>query len=289
MYLVVTVGVGLAALNTGNNLLYLVLGFLLSLIVASGVLSERVLKYVSVRRLLPEGAYAGEPFAMRYEVTRSQGVAFALSLSEANLQGSAFVAVVHAKQPQVARANLTAGARGPLQLTEVRVTTEFPLGLFAKTRAFELPELLLVYPRRGMSCAEPPELAGAPAGDGGNPRRRDGTGDLLGLRELQSGEDSRRVHWLKSAAAGKLLRVEREREERRQFVLEVHGPSGAALDQRCEEVAAQSQRLLAKGHEVGLTTDTSRIRPGSGPGQQRRLLAALAWAGFERPAAEPAP
>ena len=39
-YLVITMGVGLGALNTGNNLLYLVLGFLLSLIIASGVLSS---------------------------------------------------------------------------------------------------------------------------------------------------------------------------------------------------------------------------------------------------------
>ena len=37
-YLVITVGIGLGALNTGNNLLYLVLGFLLSLIVASSIL-----------------------------------------------------------------------------------------------------------------------------------------------------------------------------------------------------------------------------------------------------------
>ena len=39
-FLVVTVGVGLGALNTGNNLLYLVLGMMLSLIVVSGVLSS---------------------------------------------------------------------------------------------------------------------------------------------------------------------------------------------------------------------------------------------------------
>ena len=46
-YLVVTFGVGLGALNTGNNLLYLVLGLLLAMVVASGVLSERCLRYLS--------------------------------------------------------------------------------------------------------------------------------------------------------------------------------------------------------------------------------------------------
>ena len=41
-YLVLTVGVGFGAINTGNNLLYLLLGLMLSTIVTSGVLSERV-------------------------------------------------------------------------------------------------------------------------------------------------------------------------------------------------------------------------------------------------------
>ena len=51
-YLVLTVGIGLAALNTGNNLLYLVLGLQLATIVVSGILSEQC-----VRRLRrPSGA-----------------------------------------------------------------------------------------------------------------------------------------------------------------------------------------------------------------------------------------
>ena len=286
-FLVVTIGVGLGALNTGNNLLYLVLGLLLSLIVASGVLSERILKDLKVRRLLPDAAHAGEPFAMRYEVSRQGGFGFALTLSELQpgLSGSAFVPIVGFKEPVMVRAQVTAARRGPHELGEVEVSTIFPFGLFSKTRRLELPDTLLVFPRRGFACTEPAETHGAPAGDGGNPRRRDGTGDLLGLRELAEGEDARRVHWLKSAAAGKLLKVEREREERRQFVLTVGAQlQGEALDRRCEELAAMTRRLLDKGHEVGLSAAGHQIRPGGGPGHERRLLSALSWVGFEEPA-----
>ena len=42
-YLLLSLAVGLAAVNTGNNMLYLVLGMMLSLIVLSGVLSDLVL------------------------------------------------------------------------------------------------------------------------------------------------------------------------------------------------------------------------------------------------------
>ncbi|MEY4577524.1 MAG: hypothetical protein RL701_2227, partial [Pseudomonadota bacterium] len=47
-FIFVTVGVGIAAFNTGNNLLFLVLGFMLSLIVLSGVMSETAIRGLRV-------------------------------------------------------------------------------------------------------------------------------------------------------------------------------------------------------------------------------------------------
>ena len=52
-YVALTIGIGLAAINTGNNLLFLVLGLLLSSIVVSGLLSETSLRAVRVERRLP--------------------------------------------------------------------------------------------------------------------------------------------------------------------------------------------------------------------------------------------
>ena len=54
IFLLMTLGVGMGAVNTGNNLLYLVLGLMLSLILLSGMLSDVVLAGVRpVRRLAP--------------------------------------------------------------------------------------------------------------------------------------------------------------------------------------------------------------------------------------------
>ncbi len=286
-YLVVTVGVGLGALNTGNNLLYLVLGLMLSTIVVSGVLSEQCLARVEVRRLGTDAAHAGEPFPFRYEVRRDQGHSFALTVSESDspVEGQAFVPALAPGAALVARADLTAPRRGPVRLTGVKVSTTYPFGLFAKSRVVEAADTLVVFPRRGYTCADASERETGPIGDAGNLQRRDGTGDLLGLRELQPGEDARRVHWIKSAAAGKLLRAEREREERRQYVLAVDaGLAGDALERRCEEAAVQTRRLLEAGHEVGLEAGKTRLRPAAGAGQNRRVLTALALLGFEEPA-----
>ena len=283
-YLVITVGIGLGALNTGNNLLYLVLGFLLSIIVLSGVLSERVLVELSVRRLLPEGVFAGEPFALRYEVTRKKGRAFALRLKEVSggVEGWAWVPHVGAALPLVVRADATVGRRGPHRLSGIDVSTIFPFGLFEKSRTLEVEDLLLVWPRRGFTCEPPDADTGIHVGDLGQSRHRDGGGDLLGLRELSDGEDARRIHWKKSASGPRLLKVEREREDRKQYTLSVKAAlPGDDLERECEETAALSHRLLEEGHEVGLHTPGHRIRPSAGRGHEKRLLTALAWLGFE--------
>jgi uncharacterized protein (DUF58 family) len=53
------------------------------------------------------------------------------------------------------------------------------------------------------------------------------------------------------------------------------------LDRACEEAAAMATRLLGRGDEVGLSTAQLALRPGSGPGHERRIMTALAWVGHE--------
>ena len=61
----VLIGIGLAtgfaAINTGNNLLFLVLGLMLGLIIVSGVMSEGTLRRVEIERHVPSRIHAGAP------------------------------------------------------------------------------------------------------------------------------------------------------------------------------------------------------------------------------------
>ena len=61
VYLAGVLIVSLAAMNTGNNLLFMVLGCLLAGILISGLLSRLVLSGVDVRLELPEHIFAGRP------------------------------------------------------------------------------------------------------------------------------------------------------------------------------------------------------------------------------------
>src|ERR1700731_3059097 len=64
----VTLGVGFAAINTANNLLYLLLGMVLGAIGVSGVLSELSLRGLLALRRLPLRAQGGRPHLVEIEV-----------------------------------------------------------------------------------------------------------------------------------------------------------------------------------------------------------------------------
>jgi uncharacterized protein (DUF58 family) len=72
IFCVLTFGVGFAALNTGNNLLYLVLSLMLGFLVLSGVMSESALRGIRVRRQLPRDLFAGETTAVGLEISNRQ-------------------------------------------------------------------------------------------------------------------------------------------------------------------------------------------------------------------------
>ena len=65
IYVLVTLVIGIAALNTGNNLLYIVVAAMLSAILVSGVVSALVLRSLELEVRLPEHMFAGRPVVGR--------------------------------------------------------------------------------------------------------------------------------------------------------------------------------------------------------------------------------
>jgi uncharacterized protein (DUF58 family) len=61
IYVLVTLVIGIAALNTGNNLLYIVVAAMLAAILVSGIVSALVLRGLELDVRLPEHMFAGRP------------------------------------------------------------------------------------------------------------------------------------------------------------------------------------------------------------------------------------
>src|SRR3989338_2813626 len=80
--------IGIAAINSGNNLLYLIVAMMLSVIIISGILSESTLREVELSRLLPKHIFARTPVIVTWNVLNKKKIfpSFSISIDESPLQ-----------------------------------------------------------------------------------------------------------------------------------------------------------------------------------------------------------
>ncbi|MGA8270548.1 MAG: DUF58 domain-containing protein [Candidatus Sulfotelmatobacter sp.] len=80
IYVLVTLVIGIAALNTGNNLLYIVVAAMLAAILVSGVISALVLRGLELDVRLPEQVFAGRAVWGRIVLRNSRRLLPSLSI-----------------------------------------------------------------------------------------------------------------------------------------------------------------------------------------------------------------
>lgn len=288
--LLVAVGLGVAAINTGNNLLYLLVSALLALIVVSGILSEQAMRGLALSAIAPEEIYAGRPalfgaaLVNRKRWLTSYSITVELLSPDARTleSGSRFI-YFRRIEPGVERLATweeTLPRRGRQRLTGVRITTRFPFGLFIKAGRPALTEEVLVFPRVRPLPAESLRRRGE-SGDVAA-RRRGRGGDLYNLRAYRPGDDPRFIHWRSSAKADALMVQELEAETSHDTRLVLAGPGTAAteaLETGLSEAASFAVALIRAGAGVELIGPGLVVPLGHGRPQLRRVLTALALYG----------
>lgn len=214
-FLLLTLGVGAAAINTGNNLLYIALSMNLSLIILSGILSERSLKGVTVRVRPASEAFVSRESFLAVTCSASGKRFPALSIAVGFVvEGSRLTA----RFPEIPGGGSATRVlsffpkrRGTLPPLACEVSTRFPFALFEKSMDVRAGTSLLVYPAPE-GAGEPDASRAAPDPSGGpSSSGRQGTG-IRGAREHMPADAVRDLHWKASARMGKWMVKERDRE-----------------------------------------------------------------------------
>jgi len=213
-FLALTIGVGAAAINTRNNLLYLALSMNLSLIILSGILSEWCLRGLRIRV-----RHASEAFASREslltvtcsaEGKRFPSVALSVTPELPGIRKPAWFPEIPPGGADTRVVSFRPDRRGPLPSFACVVSTRFPFALFEKSAEVIPSERgLIVYPEPGRrEGASPRETIGGHAG-GKAAGGKEGT-SIRGVRAHIPSDPVRDIHWKVSARLGKWMVKERE-------------------------------------------------------------------------------
>jgi len=214
--------VALAALNTGNNLLFLILASLIAVILMSGILSSITLSGVNVRLELPEHIFAKETVRAAVELENEKLTlpSFSLRVEAIRPKGEPVSSILEMpvffpylpKHDRVQQnVPMTFPRRGLYRQDAFRIVTRFPFGFLQKARRLDMKTEALVYP----SVEPTNELVDIlPGLQGALETLAKGQGqDLYALRDYMANDSVRHVHWKASARFGSLMVREFTRED----------------------------------------------------------------------------
>jgi len=258
--------VALAAINTGNNLLFLILACLIASILMSGILSSLTLLGVELNLQLPEHIFAGQTVRGAVELKnekqtlpsfslRVEGVKKKDSNSAVLLGTPVYFPYVPRRQSVTQSVPLRFERRGLYRQEAFRIVTRFPFGFLQKARRLDIASEALVYPSVE---ASPEFLEVLPGIQGAIESLAKGRGqDLYALRDYLPTDSARHVHWKASARLGSLMVREFAREDDARVLLVLDAHSAAAAPHATAKEKERFER----------TVD---------------LCAAIAWSFYER-------
>jgi len=269
-YLVASVVLGLAAVNTGNNALMALLGLALGSYVVSGTWSRQVLGAIEATVDLPTEVYADRPAVVDVKLENTSGIFPAYGLVIRDAEGRSvfrefFLATGQHRRHSV---EVVFPKRGWQELGPWRLEVLLPLGFFLKSKILVAGRQVLVYPRLlPASVVSVRRGGGRRSPDALESRGREG--DVTQLRDFHEGDELRAIHWKQTARQQHLVVVERQRATERPvfYVVDprLEDPTDPHQLERFEhlvsEVATGVVRRLREGIRVGLVVGSNVVPP----------------------------
>ncbi|MFQ5443349.1 MAG: hypothetical protein ACE5EK_01910, partial [Nitrospinales bacterium] len=148
-------GIGFGAINTGNNLLYLILAMCCSFIAVSGVLSELALKNISLSGSTHKTIYCDHFYPLTFKIHNGKRIfpSYSLHVTLPLDQQDLYIEddVLYFFQiPAMKFIEKTVmfkpTKRGRLRIKHYQLSTSFPFGFFVKSKTVSLDMEATVFP-----------------------------------------------------------------------------------------------------------------------------------------------
>ncbi len=253
-YLALTIALGVVALSSGNNALYLVESLLLSGLILSGILSERAISAVHVE-IIRRPSTAGSPSRDQIHVKNlKRYTAFCLEIGEwkdGKFTHVAYIPRIGGKQHLILPSRQVFPKRGKHTWDGFAIATSYPFGFARKIKLIKRKEERLIWPA---GLTEGDERLSRAAGAARNLGGEISEGEI---RPFTSEDDYRLIIWPLSAKGSEpLVRMRRSEQEGQELTLDLRTDGGEAFEANVRQIA---HRFHAIGSSKSMAQDNSGL------------------------------
>ena len=228
-YLLIMIVLFVGALIGRSNTLMMVFAVLAGPFVMNGWYTYTMLRFLRVRRELPDRIMAGETFttSLTLENRKSWLSAWVMTVrdSVAHQTGLLSPEVLFVRVPPASERRghyqLRLRKRGRYRFGPVDVTTRFPIGFVQRGVFLNVSNELLVFPRKGRLCMDWRRQLQNSLELVADVRPQPGpfNDELYRIREFRPGDETRMIHWRTSARMQELMVCDYKESRDRDLIL----------------------------------------------------------------------
>jgi uncharacterized protein (DUF58 family) len=271
-FIIFTIVIGFAALNTGNNALYIGLTFMLGALLLSGLASKGGLKKLEVTLEDTGEAWVGRPSDAVLRVanrSRVWNVRDVVVVSD-DMAAPILVPIIARRDEARIHAPLVFRRRGRVELNTIDLYTRYPFGFFLKKRRVKIRGEMIVFPRLLEEEVQRERLRPT-TGEQASANKLGMGSEIHSFRDFVTGDSFRHINWKKSASIGRWIVKQTDLDAARavHVVVDPYRPPGTSEDEfeyMVSEAATFIHHVLQRGVDVILQMPRITLRSKEGQG-----------------------
>lgn len=281
IYILLTILIGFSAVNTGNNLIYIIASALLSYMLVSGIFGRNNIYGMDVSLEFPEEMFAhtDTPVAVRARNQRKFLPAFLIRVMIGSQE--VFYPFIKAREETGSHMNMRFDRRGRHTLTDITVASVFPFNFFTRYRKIGKKFDLIIFPKpEKIPLNLPFDRPSRSRGDA----LSDSVGfdaDVVSIRDYVSGDALKTISWKSTAKTGQLKTKELSSIELHNVMIDFDRMDKRNLEHTLSCATFLVIRLTRSNIPVGMVIDGQFMEPSTSPTHRLMLLKKLALYGQE--------
>ena len=281
VYIAISIVLGVVAVNSSNNLLYLTTAVLLGYMLASGIAGRRNIRSASVTIAFPDEIYAQIPCVVSVQLINKSRL-IPLFMIEVGFEKDyggkrVFFPIVQPGQLATMTLFATFPTRGHHKVEDIELSSVYPFDFFVRYWPVDFKETVTVFPVP-LRCDPETVLISQERKEHEHISASSvAETDIVGVRPYAQGDSMKRIHWKSSARTGKLkTRLYDGSASRSARTIDLDRLLAGGVERGLSMATYAVTESIKSGVPVGLRTRKALILPESGIAHKRDLLTRLA-------------